>query len=166
MGPDLELKGRLEMVTEALGNIETAGAMKEPEDKHMRCASNYEDNNFEMEALVDEKTEGERSQDVEVNIFEYTNSVDIGIVEAKFQDQTENSSSFEDTISGFENGTMLSDAEVDSGLHGDASPALSVDGYSDFFRVRYVPFYLLVFPVLSFLTLFEAPKFQHLFARC
>lgn len=136
MGPDLELKGRLEMVTEALGNIETAGAMKEPEDKHMRCASNYEDNNFEMEALVDEKTEGERSQDVEVNIFEYTNSVDIGIVEAKFQDQTENSSSFEDTISGFENGTMLSDAEVDSGLHGDASPALSVDGYSDFFRVR------------------------------
>lgn len=136
MGPDLELKGRSEMVTEASGNKETAGIMKEPEDKHMRCASNYEDNNFEMEALVDDQIEGERSQDVEVNILEHTNSFDLGLVEAEFQDQTENSSSFEDTGSGFENGTTLSDADVDSGLLGDGSSTLSVDGYSDFFRVR------------------------------
>lgn len=50
MGPDLELKGRSEMVTAARLIKRTAGIMKEPEDKHMRCASNYEDNNFEVEA--------------------------------------------------------------------------------------------------------------------
>ncbi|XP_057496981.1 uncharacterized protein LOC130781696 isoform X2 [Actinidia eriantha] len=137
MGPDLELKGRSETVMGAAGNKETAGVMKEPEDKHMRCASNYEDSTFEMEALVDEQTEGtKRSQDVEVNILDHTSSGDNGLVEAEFQGPTESSSSFDDTISEFENGTTLNDTEVESKLHGDASSAVPFDGYSEFFRIR------------------------------
>ncbi|PSS11845.1 Protein transport protein [Actinidia chinensis var. chinensis] len=137
MGPDLELKGRSETVMAAADNKETAGVMKEPEDKHMRCASNYEDNTFEMEALVDEQTEEtKRSQDVEVNILDYTSSGDNGLVEAEFQGPTESSSSFDDTISEFENGTKLSDAEDESELHCDASSSVPFDGYNEFFRIR------------------------------
>ncbi|THG01382.1 hypothetical protein TEA_013420 [Camellia sinensis var. sinensis] len=132
MGPDLELKGRSDIVMEASasGNKETAGVMKEPEDKYVRCASNYEDNTFEMEVLMDEQTgRADRSQDVEVNIVDCTASGDIGLVKAEFQDATENSSSFDDT--------MLSDAEVESELHGDpSSPAMRFNGYSEPFRMR------------------------------
>ncbi|GFZ00700.1 hypothetical protein Acr_14g0003350 [Actinidia rufa] len=137
MGPDLELKGRSETVMAAADNKETAGVMKEPEDKHMRCASNYEDNTFEMEALVDEQTEEtKRSQDVEVNILDYTSSGDNGLVEAEFQGPTESSSSFDDTISEFENATKLSDAEDESELHCDASSSVPFGGYNEFFRIR------------------------------
>ena len=157
MGPDLELKGRSETVTGAADNKETAGVMKEPEDKHMRCASNYEDNTFEMEALMDEQTEGtKRSQDVEVNILDYTSSGDDGLVEAEFQGPTESSSSFDDTISGFENGTTLSDAEVEPELHRNASSSVPFDGYNEFFRIRYISFFLSLFQLLSSLNPFAS----------
>ncbi|KAL6964951.1 hypothetical protein U1Q18_036007 [Sarracenia purpurea var. burkii] len=140
MGPEIEIKGTSEIVMGVSGNKETASVVKEPEDKHMRCASNYEDNAFEVEPLMDEETEGaERSREsrgLEVNILENTNSGDIGLVEAESRCPSDNSSSFDNTISGFENGSTLSDAEVESELNGNASSALSFDGYSEIFRIR------------------------------
>ncbi|KAI8027279.1 hypothetical protein LOK49_LG02G00822 [Camellia lanceoleosa] len=137
MGPDMELKRRSGIIMEASDNKENVGATKEPKDKHMRYANNYEDNAFEMKAVMDEQTEGtEISQEVEVNILEHTKSSEIALVEAEFQDATENSSSFGDTVSGVENSALLGDAEVVSELHGNASSAFPFNGYGEDFRMR------------------------------
>uniref|UniRef100_A0A5B6ZS04 Uncharacterized protein n=1 Tax=Davidia involucrata TaxID=16924 RepID=A0A5B6ZS04_DAVIN len=137
MGPDLDAKGRSEIVMEASASKENGSVVKEPEDKSMRCASNYEDDTFEMETIMEEQTEGvDTSEDVEVNITECTNSGGVGLVEDECQDATENSSSFGDTVSGIENGAMLNDAEVNSELHGDPMSALASDGYGKVFGTR------------------------------
>ncbi|KAL7233705.1 hypothetical protein ACSBR1_017340 [Camellia fascicularis] len=137
MGPDMELKRRSGIIMEASDNKENVGAMKEPKDKHMRYANNYEDNTFEMKAAMDEQTEGtEINQKVEVNILEHTKSGEIGLVEAEFQDANENLSSFGDTVSRVENGAMLGDAAVVSELHGDSSSAFPFNGYGEDFCMR------------------------------
>ncbi|KAA8515857.1 hypothetical protein F0562_019036 [Nyssa sinensis] len=137
MGPDLELKGRLEIVTEASASKENGSFVKELEDKHTRCASNYEDDTFDMEMTMDKPTDGvDRSEDVEINISECTNSGDVGLVEAEYQEATENSSSFGDTVSGVENGELVNDAEVNSESCGDATSPVASDRYGEVFRMR------------------------------
>uniref|UniRef100_A0A5B6ZUC1 Uncharacterized protein n=1 Tax=Davidia involucrata TaxID=16924 RepID=A0A5B6ZUC1_DAVIN len=136
MGPDLELKGRLEIVMEASACKENRSVVKELEDKHKGCASNFEDDTFDMQVTMDKQTECvDRSEDVEINISECTNSGDVGLVEDECQDATENSSSFGDTVSEVEYG-VSNDAEVNSELRGDAITAAASDGYSEAFRMR------------------------------
>ncbi|XP_052211112.1 uncharacterized protein LOC127813972 [Diospyros lotus] len=137
MGPDLELKGRPESVMESSGNKETVGVKRKQQDEYMKCVSNCEDSTFEIDGSMDEKIEeADKNQAVEINILEHTNSGDIGFVGAEYQDTTEDSSSFDDTVSGVEKGTALSDAEMESLLHDDASSALPFDGQSEIFQIR------------------------------
>ncbi|KAA8520451.1 hypothetical protein F0562_014707 [Nyssa sinensis] len=137
MFPDLDVEGGSEIVVEASACKENGSVVKELEDNHMRCASNCEDNTFEMEAVMDEQTLGAgRSEDVEVNITECTTSGGIGLVEDECQDATGNSSSFGGSVSGIENGAMLNDDEVNSELCGDPMSALASDPYGEVFRMR------------------------------
>ncbi|XAR54183.1 hypothetical protein NMG60_11029208 [Bertholletia excelsa] len=134
MGPDLD-KGRLESAMEASGNKEAADVVKEPERKHMKCVNNYEDNMFQIEPL-DEQDGGAERCDVEVDILGKANSVDNVLAEVDNHETTESSSSFDDTVHGVDNGTSLSDAEVESGLLGDASSPFPFDGSSEILGSR------------------------------
>ncbi|KAM7508840.1 hypothetical protein LguiA_019293 [Lonicera macranthoides] len=137
MGPDLELKGRSEIVMEALANKENGSVVEEPETRTMRCTSNYEDNTFEMEPTLNEQIdEPHRGEDTDVNITECTNSAETLLVQAECEDATESSSSFSNSGSGVHNGGILSDAEVMSEPRGDNTSALAFDGFGDLFRMR------------------------------
>lgn len=142
MGPDLELKGRSEIVMEAPTNKENGCVVEEPETKTMRCASNYEDNTFEMEPTLNEQIEEpHRGEDTDVNITECTNSAETSLVQAECQDATESSSSFSNSGSGVHDGGILSDAEVMSEPRGDDTSALAFDGFGDLFRMRSQTFF-------------------------
>lgn len=136
MGPHLELKGRFSIM-EVPANKENGNALREPVDKHISCASNYEDDIFEMEVSLAEQAEqvnrGDHSQ---VNIVECTPPGDNPLVETESEDATENSSSFGNTASGDENDAVLSDNEVISKFHGDAKSSMEIDGSGEVFRMR------------------------------
>ncbi|KAK8710417.1 hypothetical protein V6N13_145741 [Hibiscus sabdariffa] len=96
-------------------------------DKLMHCVSNCEDNGF-----VEESFDGigppkihDGNQDVEVDITELTNSGADGLRLTEFQDATDDSSSFDGTMSGDENDSAISDPGVESALSG-RSPFRSV----------------------------------------
>ncbi|CAK9188244.1 unnamed protein product [Ilex paraguariensis] len=135
MGPDLEIKGRPEIVMEVSAGKENDRVMGGLEDKHMNCVSNYEDNTFGMEDSLVER-EAHTNEEVEVNIMDCSNSGDNGLVEAACQDASENTSSFGDTDSGIENGAILGDAEVQSELCDDVTSAVPFDGFGDVFQMR------------------------------
>lgn len=137
MGPDLEMEGRSEAIMEALANKDNDYMVKELEDKHMECASNYEDNTFEIGASFGEQNEeAHESEDVELNIVDCNNSHDDCLVQSLSPNVTENSSSFGDTMSEVEIGDNRSDAEVVSEFHGDAASALGFGGSGELFRMR------------------------------
>ena len=136
MGPDLEIKGRPEIVMEVSAGKEHDRVMGGLVDKHMNCVSNYEDHTFGMEDSVVER-EAHRNEVVEVNIMDCSNSGDNGLVEAACQDASENTSSFGDTASGIENGAILGDAEVQSELCDDVTSAVPFDGFGEVFLMRY-----------------------------
>ncbi|KAK9273936.1 hypothetical protein L1049_018748 [Liquidambar formosana] len=136
MDHSLDLEGKSENAMEVLANEDNGNVLEDPNDKLLSCASNYEDNTFDMEALLGEQsTAPDRSEDMEINITECTDSSNLGLVEADNQDATENSSSFGDTASGLDSST-LSDAEVESRFCGGNPSALIFDGCGDAFRMR------------------------------
>ncbi|KAE8038587.1 hypothetical protein FH972_011084 [Carpinus fangiana] len=132
MGPDLELKGNSKAAMVVSVGKNNAIVPQGPEDMILQCASNCEDNNFGME--VELTTEQDGSENVEVNITDFTTATDAGLVDGDCQDVTEHSSSFGDTDSGTENGLMLADDEVESQFF--ASNASVFDGYFDRFPIR------------------------------
>ncbi|GLT67771.1 hypothetical protein SLA2020_400550 [Shorea laevis] len=135
MGPDLELKENSKAAMGVSVGKNNAIVLQGPEDMILQCASNCEDNTFGMEALLVERTtEQDGSENMELNITDFTTETDAGLVEGECQDVTEHSSSFGDTESGTENGLMLADGEVESRLF--ASDASVFDGYFDTFPIR------------------------------
>ncbi|OVA12255.1 hypothetical protein BVC80_1779g26 [Macleaya cordata] len=108
------------------------------DDKNLRCLNNCEDTNFDMEALLDQQTlapAATESEDVE--IIECTNASEIRLPEGDDPDATEYSSSFGDTVSGNDDGSRLSDAEVESQFNGDNGLGDNVfDGFSSLFPMR------------------------------
>jgi hypothetical protein len=128
MGPDLELKGNSKAAMGVSVGKNTV-VPQGPEDMILQCASNCEDNTFGMEALLVERiTEQDGSENMELNITDFTTATDAVLVEGECQDVTEHSSSFDNTESGTENGLMQADEEVESRLF---------DGFFDTLPLRY-----------------------------
>ncbi|KAK1364591.1 hypothetical protein POM88_040152 [Heracleum sosnowskyi] len=116
MGPELELKGRMNDMV-GLDGKEEGGAFREPVAKNMICSSNYQDDIFDLEGSMHERA-------VQVNLVEKSG---VKIMECAHQsdnpqdrdasqDTTEYSSSFGTTASGDENDDSFSDSEVMSKL--------------------------------------------------
>lgn len=104
--------------------------------KGLRCIKS-EEAIVEMEVLSDEQTKGlELEEDIAVNVNEFTRSSDIRVPEVEDTDATEYSSSFADTISGNENCSGLSDAEVESQFYGDNGFASAFDDFNTMFPMR------------------------------
>ncbi|XP_042037877.1 uncharacterized protein LOC121783768 [Salvia splendens] len=76
------------------------------------------------------------AEDVSVDILELSRSRDLKVEAKEDPDATEYSSSFADTISGNENGSSLSDAEVESKLIPDIYLAPACDGFGTVFPIR------------------------------
>lgn len=125
MGPHLEQKGETKTRMDISDTRENGTIPQDPEDKTMLCASNFEDHSFDVEAISDNVRSGR--EDKELDIIGCTSSGDPGIVEAECLDATENSSSFDDTVSGTEDGLVMSDHEVESPFD-DAFPFDGCDG--------------------------------------
>ncbi|OVA07719.1 hypothetical protein BVC80_1827g89 [Macleaya cordata] len=108
------------------------------DDKNLRCTNNCEDTNFDMEALLDQQTVvPAAAESSEVEIIECTNASEIRLPEGDDPDATEYSSSFGDTVSGNDDGSRLSDAEVESHFCGDNGLGANVfDGFSSLFQMR------------------------------
>ncbi|XP_021908007.1 uncharacterized protein LOC110822254 isoform X2 [Carica papaya] len=130
MGPHLEQKGETKTRMDISDTRENGTIPQDPEDKTMLCASNFEDHSFDVEAIIDNVPGGR--EDKELDIIGCTSSGDPGIVEAECQDATENSSSFDDTVSGPENGLVTSDHEVESPF----DDTLPFEGYDGVLRMR------------------------------
>lgn len=117
MGPDLDVKGRIDNMV-GLDSKENAGAFVEPVVRNMTCASNYQDNIFDLEASMHEQAEQVNQVEKSgVKILECTHQSDSPQNEDASQDTTENSSSYSNTASGDENDDSFSDSEVMSKLH-------------------------------------------------
>ncbi|KAH6778347.1 hypothetical protein C2S51_009659 [Perilla frutescens var. frutescens] len=76
------------------------------------------------------------AEDFTVDILEFSRSRDLRVEAKEDPDATENSSSFADTISGNENTSSLSDAEVESQFIPDIDLAPAFDGFGSVFPVR------------------------------
>ena len=137
MGPDLESKDKLKKMMEVVSNKNENGNLPhDSKDKFMHCVSNCEDHNFGEETLhgVGQANIPEGNEDMEINITECINSGTDRLAVAECQDATENSSSFGGTVSGGENDSAISDAEVESALC-SVSPLGSV--FDGLFQMRY-----------------------------
>lgn len=138
MGPELELKPKSEAAMEVSVVKETGDIHIDPEEKFMPCVSNYKDNIFDMEAsFAEQTTTSNRSENEELNITECASPNDVQMVENECRDVTESSSSFGNTISGTDNGSMLDGDEVESRFCENPSVSL-YGGYSDAFQTRYI----------------------------
>lgn len=157
MGPDLELKDKSKGAMEVLPGKANGIAPGCAEDKIMQCISNYEDSSFHGALYGDQAKALDGSEDVEVNIIECTNSGDNGQVEARCEDGTESMSSFGDTVSETEYGSVLGDAEVESQLCVCDTPTSIFDGYSGASRMRY----LLVSFICSMYVYFNSHLYAH-----
>ncbi|XP_047966194.1 uncharacterized protein LOC125210675 [Salvia hispanica] len=76
------------------------------------------------------------AEDVSVDLLELSRSRDLKVEAKEDPDATEYSSSFADTISGNENGSSLSDAEVESKLIPDIYLAPACHGFGSVFPIR------------------------------
>lgn len=135
MGPDLELNGNSQAAMGVSASKDKTIVTQGREDVALNCASNFEDNTFGMEALLFERTtEDDGSENMELNITDFSKATDAGLDQGECQDVTEYSSSFGDTESGTQNGLMLADDEVESHLF--TSNASIFDGCFDTFPIR------------------------------
>lgn len=82
------------------------------------------------------------AEDVTVDILEISQGRDLKVEAKEDPDATEYSSSFADTISGNENGSSLSDAEVESQFISDIDLAPAFDGFGSVFPIRFALIYL------------------------
>ncbi|KAL2477870.1 hypothetical protein Fot_47025 [Forsythia ovata] len=132
MGPGRDLEKRSETNMEIVANKAGGNFAKELEDELLKYTVNCEDISTMDAPLVEQTEEVHKISDVEVNVTECTNSGGNAISEVECQDTTENSSSFDDSDSGVENGNT----EVVSHFHGEAASALNFDGFGEIFRMR------------------------------
>lgn len=113
----------------------TGSVPQDSENEFMHCANNMDDDTFHMRGLFDGKTKVHNgSEDVEVNITDCTVSSDLALVEAECQDTTENSSSFDNSVSETRNASTLSDVEVESSFCGANAFASVFEGYNGALR--------------------------------
>lgn len=150
--PNLSTKVKSEFPIEDLPDVGKQNVSVQEDqlddNKLLSCASNYEDNTFDMEGPSEEQIMAcNGSEDMEINITDSANSDDIRLVEAQNQNnETESSSSFgntDDDGGGGDRGSIMSDAEVDSKFH---HWNIS-DGYVGAFRGRYVFLNLIIMPL-------------------
>ncbi|XP_022775136.1 uncharacterized protein LOC111317071 isoform X2 [Durio zibethinus] len=136
MGPELKPKDKSKTVMDLVSSNNENGSLPyDSKDKFMHCASNCEDHNLGEETLygVGQAKTPKGNEDMEINITEFTNSGGDRLAVAECLDATENSSSFGGTVSGRENNSAISDAEVESALCG-GNPLGSV--YDGLFQMR------------------------------
>lgn len=88
------------------------------------------------------------AEDVSVDVLEISQNRDLRVEAKEDPDATENSSSFADTISGNENNSGLSDAELESQFFGDGDLA-PFDGFGSVFPIRFGFVSLIYFLVWS-----------------
>lgn len=120
-----------------LSSKDNGSVLESREYKFMRCASNHEDDTFHMEAFSGEQSRAsDKSEDVEVNITEYIKSGRVELFEDDNCDATESSSSFDDSICNNENGSSLSDNEVESQFFGGNTSTLVFGGCGEAFQLR------------------------------
>nr|KJB43839.1 hypothetical protein B456_007G220100 [Gossypium raimondii] len=118
-------------MTEVVSNNNENGNLPlDSKDKIMHCVSNCEDHGFVEETFsgVEPPKIHEGNQDVDINITECTNSGVDRLPVTEFQDATDKSSSFGGTMSGDENDSAISDAEVESALSGGSPFGSLFDG--------------------------------------
>ncbi|PKI39001.1 hypothetical protein CRG98_040599 [Punica granatum] len=110
------------------------------EAKPMQCTSNYEDNDFDVDTLADLGQKRELGDEyVEVDIINgASNPGDIIEIQETIvgQDSTESSSSFSGSLSGAENGSALSDGEVESQYTAGHMPGFYFPGLYEGFTTR------------------------------
>lgn len=88
--------------------------------------------------MLNEVTESMRNaSNVSIDILEISRSRDIRMEAKEDPDATENSSSFDDTISGNENTSGLSEAEVESQFVGDCDLTPPFDEFGTMFPRRF-----------------------------
>ncbi|KAJ4979975.1 hypothetical protein NE237_010755 [Protea cynaroides] len=132
---DEVLEINLETTAKVAVNKENGSSSAIKDEKGLKCMSNYEDTAFDMENMLDHHiTTADETVDTEVDVIECVNADDLRLAEAEDPNATEYSSSFENTISGNEDGSRLSDAEVESRFCGDSGSAF--DGFDSMFRTR------------------------------
>ncbi|PON70204.1 hypothetical protein TorRG33x02_257540 [Trema orientale] len=137
MGPELDVKPKLEASMKVPFHKENASIHQDPDDNFLPCVSNYKDETFDMETfLVKQTTTTNGSENEEIDITGVTYSCDVGRVETEHADVIENSSSFGDTVSGTENVQNFDDDEVRSRLCGDLASVSAYDKNYDAFRMR------------------------------
>ncbi|KAK1364653.1 hypothetical protein POM88_040214 [Heracleum sosnowskyi] len=116
MGHELELKGRMNDMV-GLDVKEEGGDFREPVAKNMICASNYQDDIFDLEGSMHEQAlQVDLVEKSGVKIMECAHQSDNPQERDASQDTTEYSSSFGTTASGDENDDFFSDSEVMSKL--------------------------------------------------
>ncbi|KAG9156889.1 hypothetical protein Leryth_015476 [Lithospermum erythrorhizon] len=107
-------------------------AVKQVENKYQTCVSNYEDHTFELDASLGEHVgKGNTRRTKESDLVNIGHSEQNALVEEKYQDSTESSSSFDDVF-GDENGGVVSDDEAVS----DFREGDSFDRHVELFRMR------------------------------
>ncbi|GAV58768.1 hypothetical protein CFOL_v3_02301 [Cephalotus follicularis] len=123
MGPDLELKGKSETTMTNSSRKENESEPQDPQENPVQC----------MKAKVSKGNE-----DIEVDVTECTKHSHCDFFKAACQDatETENSSSFGDTVSVTENGCTMSDAEVESYFYFGEALTSDFDLYGEAFPLR------------------------------
>ncbi|XP_043719252.1 uncharacterized protein LOC122667117 [Telopea speciosissima] len=106
---------KLESTANVTSDKDNSNSSAIQDEKGLKCMSNYEDTTFGMEILLDQHINTiVETVDTEVDIIECVNADDLRFSHTEDPNATEYSSSFDDTISGTEDGSRLSDAEVES----------------------------------------------------
>lgn len=137
MGPELEMKPKTEGPAKVSVHDENRSIPQNLEDKPMHCMS--KENTADKEVLsVGQTTAPAGIECEELNITDSMDHSNIGLVESDCQDVSENSqsSSFGDTITRAENGSVLDNDEVNSRFCGGDASLFEFDQYRDPFRMR------------------------------
>ncbi|MED6158072.1 hypothetical protein PIB30_029266 [Stylosanthes scabra] len=92
---------------------------------------------IKVEPVLDEQINTPKViEDADIDIVSWTNKGDLASNKNEDPDATEYSSSFGDTTSGTENGSRVSDAEVESEFLGDSGLACNFDAFDSAFHMR------------------------------
>ncbi|KAM7265803.1 hypothetical protein ACFE04_003486 [Oxalis oulophora] len=115
MGVDSEPTGKLQTTMTIASNKDSERVPQEPLDKPEQRLSNFEDRTMDTGDLSGEEARKSDVEDLGNDVTEQMNNDIHDIqVEAENGDLTEYSSSYGDTLSDDENGSIINDGEVDS----------------------------------------------------
>ncbi|KAK9287756.1 hypothetical protein L1049_016196 [Liquidambar formosana] len=123
--------------TKVATNKDNRSVLENSDEKGLRCMSKCEDAILSMEAYLEKHTKAPVGiEDVEVELAECMNTSDIRLGEDEDPEATEYSSSFGDTVSGTENRSGFSEAEVESQFYGDNGLTSAFDAFGSMFQMR------------------------------